>query len=343
MSKPNEQRQIATTLGLLLDDLPASGSVRDLDWRALLPIAQENAILIRLADRLAALDETVPDYVADAVAAERSRSRVALGLLKQIGRNCQRSGLAYVFPKGLQHHPDRAADLDLLVLVPSERVDRQILRGLPAVPKARTVKRRIARQSVYGFAGHDVELNIFHGRLGLLGEDRRFPKELLRNRRLQNVDGVSYRMPSPEDQLILRGIQRVWGRRSLRLTDVFYAMNLLRRSSLDWPSLVRRARTVHALHSLSCFLTYVSQIHEDVFGRYLLPPEARRRLKLGHRWGRVEFRAGRFRFPVARVYRRTYAWRFLAAVGSGDWAGVGRLGLLPLVATTRRVPEPGTS
>lgn len=342
-TRSDEQRQIATTLGLLLDDLPTTASVRDLEWRSLLPIAQENAILVRLADQLAALGETVPAFVADAVTAERRRAQVALGLLRQIARNCKHSGLAYVFPKALQQYPDPSAALDVLVLVPHEKVDLQILRGLPVVPKARSLHQRLARQTVYGIAGHDVEIDVFHGRLGLLGEDRRLPRELMRNRRLTNIEGRSYRVPAPEDQLILLGIQRVWGRRSLRLADVFYALTLVRRTSIDWSALAKRARTAHALHSLSCFLTYAEQIHEDLFGRQLLPPNARRVLKLGRRWGRVEFRAGRFRFPVARVHRRTYAWRFLGAVGSGDWAGAGRLGLLPLINSTRRVPEPGTS
>jgi len=338
MSDLYEQRQVTVSLGILLDELPTAASVRELDWRSFLEIARGNGILIRLADRLAKLGEVLPAFVADAVAGEKRRSHEMLGLLRQMSRNCRSSGLAFVFPRALQQYPDRCESLELLVVSPRIAVDRQVLRGLPAVPKPRSLDQRIAGVTSYRFAGRETDVSILHGRLGALGEDQRFPRALVRNQRLVTIEGLSYRVPAPEDQLILQAIQRVWGPRSFRLSDIHYAIRLIRAEPLNWESLARRARTAHALHSLSCFLTYVEQIHQELFGRSLLPDLAADVLKLGRRWGRVEFRDGRYRFPVARVHRRAYTARLFGALGSGDWDGASRLGLFPLFASTGGFP-----
>ena len=338
MSDLHQQRQITIALGLLLDELPSRASVRELDWRPFLDVARGNAVLIRLADRLASLGEVIPHFVADAVAAEKHRSEATLGLIRRLGRNCRSAGLTYVFSRALQHYPDRCDSLELLLLTPRLAVDGQVLRGLAALPKLRSLDQRIAGVTSYRFPGREIEVAILHGRLGTLGEDQRFPRALVRNQRLVTLKGSPYRTPAPEDQLILQAIQRVWGRRSFRLADILYAITLIRREPIDWASLARRARMAHALHSVSCFLTYVEQIHQEVFQRELLPDLASGVLKLGRRWGRVEFRAGRYRFPVARVHGRAYAARLFGALGSGDWEGAGRLGLFPFLATTGRLP-----
>ena len=338
MSDLREQRHASITLGLLLDELPHTASVRELDWRSFVQVARGNGVLIRLADRLAAFGEVIPDFVADAVTGEKHRSQEALRLLRQLSRNCRSGGLAYAFTKALQHYPDRCDDLEVLLLTPRLAVDRHVFQGLPAVPKPRSLDQRIARITSYRLAGRETDVSILHGRLGALGEDQRFPRALVGNLRLLTIAGMSYRVPAPEDQLILQAMQRVWGRGSLRLADVLHAISVIRGEPIDWASLARRARTAYALHSLSCFLTYVDQIHEEVFDRAVLPDLARDVLKLGRRWGRVEFRSGRYRFPLARVQRSAYAARLLGALGSGNWDGAGRLGLFPLLAPTGRLP-----
>jgi len=338
MPNVQEQRQASVILGLLLDELPATTSVRELNWRSFLDLARGNAVLIRLADRLAALGEVIPAFVADAVAGEKRRSQEALSLLRQLSRNCRSGGLAYVFARALEHYPDRCGDLELLVVTRRLAVDRQVLQGLPAVPKQRSLHQRIAQITAYRLAGRETDISILHGRLGAIGEDQRFPRALVRNQRLVTIAGMSYRVPAPEDQLILQAMQRVWGRGSLRLADVLYAIELIRREPIDWATLARRARLAYAFHSLSCFLTYVNQIHEEVFDRGLLPDLASDALKLGRRWGRAEFQGGRYRFPLARVQRRAYAAQLLGALGSGHWDSAGRLGLFPLLASTGHLP-----
>jgi len=338
MSDLREQRHASITLGLLLDELPPTTSVRQLEWRPFVQVARGNGVLVRLADRLAAIGEVIPDFVADAVTGEKHRSQEALRLVRQLSRNCRSGGLAYVFTRALRHFPDRCGDLELLLLTPRLAVDRQVLHGLAAVPKARSLDQRIARITTYRLTGRETDVTVLHGRLGALGEDQRFPRALVRNQRPVTIAGMSYRVPAPEDQLILQAMQRVWGRGSLRLADVLHAISVIRWEPIDWTSLARRARMAYAFHSLSCFLTYVEQIHQEVFDRALLPDLASDVLKLGRRWGRVEFRSGRYRFPLARVQRRAYAARLLKALGSGNWDSASRLGLFPLLVPTGRIP-----
>jgi hypothetical protein len=54
-------------------------------------------------------------------------------------------------------------------------------------------------------------------------------------------------------------------------------------------------------------------------------------------WGRIEYRDGGYRFPLARVNGRLCWHQFRHRIGVGDWAGAGRLCLMPIVAGARLI------
>ncbi len=105
----------------------------------------------------------------------------------------------------------------------------------------------------------------------------------------------------------------------------------MRCGALDWGRVLRTARQFGALPGLGCYLTYVNQIHTEVFGRELLREDERKAL-VTDGWGRVEFAGGAYRFPYLRVARKVYLKMFRSAALSGNWKSLSRLTLAPLVA-----------
>jgi hypothetical protein len=176
-------------------------------------------------------------------------------------------------------------------------------------------------------------LDIQYGTLGLVGEHARYAAQLVANRAQRVIEDATVLLPAVEDQLLLQGVQRVFGRLSLRVADVVWAIDVLRHERLDWDYVLGTARRIGATHGLGCFLSYVEQIHRRVFASPLLPGTQRRHLPLDG-WGAIEFRDGRYRFPALRVNLRLSVGAFESKLVRGDWAAAARLSLVPLLGVT---------
>lgn len=337
MIETPEQRHATLALRLLLDEgAPPMGDAA-VDWRLLLALARENSVLVRLAARLDRVGLRPPTFVTAEAQPAGARALAALAVVRQIGERCTRHGIEFLFPKALQHFPDTGSDLDLLVLTPDRNVDALILEGLAATLRARDLRDRMAGTAHYWLRGSGLVIDVHHRRLGLVGEFPSYAAALLRERRRRCVvAGEEWFAPAPEDQLLLQGMTRLAVRRSFSIADVVATVAIVRANRLDWRYLVSAARVMGVLPGLSCYLTYVDQIHRALWDRGLLPPEAPRDLTLDAR-GRVAFRARRYRFPTIRVRNRLY-WRQLGtAAGSGDWRSVCRLCRVPALVVAGRL------
>jgi len=335
VSAPRESALAVWALRLLLDDgapPPPPPPSELVPWGALATLAERNGVLIRLAQRFERLGIKPAAVFYGAVAREAERVAATIELIRQVGEACARHDIDFIFPKALQHYPDMGADVDLLVLSRSADVDRVILQHLPAEARGRDLRSRMAHATVYRVAGCPSLLDIHHGRLGVLGEYTALPALLVKNRQPARVDGLHGFVPSLEDQILLQGLERVSGRRSLRLADVAFTVHALR-LALDWDYILGTTRELGGLHPLSCYLSYVDQAYERCFGSGLLPPELRRELILDG-WGRVEFGSGRLQFPALRANARIYLHELDTMIAARNWASAGRLLLLPLVAAT---------
>jgi len=295
-----ERRHASWVLRLLVDASIAAHAPDPVDWDLLLDITRANGVLVRTAERLATLGLRVPDRFARAVASERERVRSTLALVRQVSGTCEAHGIEFVFPKVFQDYPDMGDDVDLLLLERSARVDHRIVAGLQASIAGRDIGGWIAGTTTYTIDGCPSPLDVQHGRLGVVGEQTVFPTVLIGHRRHIVVDGSEFAAPPPEDQLVLQGLQRVWGRLRIALCDVVFTMSTIRRGALDWDYILATARRHGALAGLGCYLSYVDQIHRDVFWQPLVAEPMRGVLGL-RGWGRVEFHEDGYRFPIARV------------------------------------------
>jgi hypothetical protein len=325
-------------LRLLLEaDAAANRLPQDeLDWDGLLRVARTNGVLLRTAQRLAARGVAVPDRFAAAVAQERQRVASALELMRHVSHACEARGITFLFPKALQDYPDFGDDVDLLVLPRSPRVDRGIVAGLHTTPVHRDLGELLAGATTYRVAGCPTPLDVQHGRLGMVGEYGAFPQVLVQHARADPVHGGDVPMPRLEDQLVLQGMQRIAGRLRIALCDIVFTVSTARRATLDWDYVMATARQHGALPGLSCYLSYVDQIHRDVFWRPLLPA-AVCRTPLLRGWGHIEYRDGGYRFPLVPVNARLYWRQIRERIARGDWAGSGRLALIPVVAAARLI------
>src|SRR5207237_9298016 len=114
VTTPDEQAQARLILGLLLDGDRVG--VERIDWDTLLPLARNNGVLIRIAERLAEQGIAPPAAFAESVARERQRARDAFTLVRQVSRICVTHGIQFLFAKVCQHYPDLGDYLHLTAL-----------------------------------------------------------------------------------------------------------------------------------------------------------------------------------------------------------------------------------
>ena len=333
MSPRSQARLASAVLQLLVDGVDPLLS--DAQWDDGVVVLERNAVLLRVADRLHALGRSLPPAMAAAAVQARARAERVLQLMRRAADACERHGIPYVFPKGLPHYPDVGGDVDLLV-PRSTNVDPLIVEGLGATLQGPGVSHAVSGSRVYHLAGPPpvLDLDIQHGRVGRLGEHPELAARLVQNRRSVFVGGVAWWVPALEDALVLQGLDRLAGRRSFRIADVVSTIKALQ-GGLDWDGVRGAASAAGVLPGVSCYLSYVSQIHREALGRELaLPPLG---VPRAAGWGRAEFERGAFHFPTVRVNGELYARAFGSAVARGRWFGVGRLLLLPLIAVTALV------
>lgn len=306
---------------------PLSG---DVDWGLWQRLAQQNGVIVRLAGRLSQARWVPPAAFAAAAAQEGARARALYDVMHRVDEACTRWGIPHVVMKASRHYPDAGRDVDVLVPRDATRIDRLLVSELQAAPRRNGLDGRVAASSSF-LADGGVALDVYHGRLGLCGEQRWLADFLLERSRAVEVAGRTVWGLSPGDEVLLQGVQLVRGRSSFRITEPLYTIETVRRQRLDWEELIGAARRLGVLAGLACYLTYVARIHEQLFAQALLPDAVARQLR-PRGWGTVEFRNAAFHFPRVAVSARVYLAQLGADVAARRWESVRRLSLLPLVA-----------
>ncbi|PYP03227.1 MAG: hypothetical protein DMD57_08995 [Gemmatimonadetes bacterium] len=321
-------------LRLLLEGAAAPLSASPDFWDSLLQVACGNAVLLRTAASLERLGIDGPERFVAGVAIERERAQALVAGVQRVSRVCSEYRIAHLFPKAFQHYPDMGRDADLLVLArPGELLP--VLAALGAVTHPGGFSDWVAATVRYVLPGCPGPLDVQYGTLGLVGEHAGYAAQLVANRAQMVIADATVVVPAVDDQLLLQGVQRIFGRLSLRLADITWAIGALTRGRLNWDYVVRTAQRIGVTQGLGCFLSYVEQIHGRLFSGTLVPTTVRRHLPL-RGWGTIEFRDGRYRFPALRVNVRLSVGGLEAKLARRDWAGAARLSLVPLlgVATT---------
>lgn len=328
----------AQLLRLLLDDEPPPAGAPGAPWEALLPLARRNGVLLRVVERL---DGSVPlpPAVAAAVVEERARVAAAVAVVGRVTAACAARGIPHVFISALQHLPDVGLDVDLLVPARAPGLDAALAAALGTAPLTRGFGARLAGAVTYPGGAGALPLDVHRGCLGVAGEHVCFPAALLAAPRTVIVDGIHVPVPTADDQMVLQGMHRVYGRRLIRLGDLVTTIASMRRDPLDWDAILARSAETGTMAGLSCYLRYLETIHREVLGRPLLGGWLAGRLEQ-RRWGPVSLRDGVLRFPVLRVNGRLFPRAIVRQLRMRNWLAAARLCLVPAVmaeASLRRV------
>jgi len=184
-------------------------------------LAKLNKVLLRTASKL-----KIPAPVARAA---KDGATEAWELFDQMSRAFEERGIPFVLIKSFDSLPDIGHDLDFLVPSPPEfrRAKDLLVTEYRVRPQDLThCDKLVGKFSCYlpKFV-HDFEI---YPTISQLGEEYLDPKDVLRDRRRENVNGRQVWLVSSVDGVLIRVIHAMFRHNALKLSDIIDFANMTR-------------------------------------------------------------------------------------------------------------------
>ncbi len=192
-------------------------------------------------------------WAAQALRKERLRISDAISFLSEICDALQAEGLNTMVIKSLDHWPDLGSDLDLFTSAPATDVIQVMKSHFSASLAARSWGDRLANKWNFIVPGLRELVEVHVGRLGQTGEHVTLAKSLIRRGRSLPFEGYSFRVPAPEERVILSTLQRMYRHFYLRFCDVSDTTQLVEKDTVDYDFLRSLTRTAGIWEGLPRF------------------------------------------------------------------------------------------
>ena len=300
----------------------------EFQWDRLLQVASENKVVIRLFEQLNNLRIKPGDIYHDFAIREKERIARTIELMSRIHMICQSEGVDYVFMKNYQHFPDMGDDIDILVLNHGEIVGAILEERFSAKACNLSFHNRFAGKSQYYVDDNSIDVEIHHGRIGVLGEHNQYPKLVLDNREMVNLINSSVFAPCHNDQFVLQLLQRVYGRFSLRISELIYTCTSIRDGNLDFRYIENVAQEIGVSDGLCYYLSYINSLSKNILHESL--PLHKNSIIVQNKEPEIIFVPPFYRFPILSIVGKLFFKKLLIDIGEMNWLGVGRVSLIPI-------------
>jgi colanic acid/amylovoran biosynthesis glycosyltransferase len=303
----------------------------ELDWSELRIAARRGGALVRVADAVTSLagGEPLPPRFQAAAATACTTAQRVLELVGQLSSRCDRLGVGHAFLRTVESYPDASPTVELLIGHPKAGIDALILDEIPAARRRAFLHHRLAKVTRYT-AAYGIRILIRHGRLGRVGEHARFARLLLTRARPVLLGTTTCPAPSRADHLLLLAMQQLYPRPAFRLSDVYGAIDSIRRQHVDWDYLFATALSLGMVPAVGSYLNYVDRMYGIVTRQSLLPADVLTRFEATP----DDMKSDSAYLPRLQAAARLYVGHVRSTLESGRWHSAARLSLLPLMALT---------
>jgi hypothetical protein len=310
------------------------------DMKELWSLANSHHVILRtfpkLRQELAAQGSAVEAQWADAVI-EKERARIdhALAFLEPICTGLAMAGNVVVM-KSLDHWPDLGSDLDLFTDAAPADVVATMKTSFEAKLAERSWGDRLANKWNFVVPGLPELVEVHVGRLGQTGEQIAVSQSLVASARTVPLGNHSFRVPAPEERLIVSTLQRMYRHFYIRLCDVVDNAGLVERAEVDYVYLRSLARSAGLWDGLATYLVILSDYVRLYRGEGLeLPALVTKAARFDGE--EIYFRRNFLRIPVVPHAAGLYASELTRLLLNGEIRNTLRLSLLPGLATAAAV------
>jgi hypothetical protein len=284
----------------------------------------------RLHRLLAANTEAV-ERIELAITKEQARVNHALSFLAPICLELEEAGDVVVI-KSLDHWPDLGSDLDLYTNAEGSDVIAIMRRCFQAQVAERSWGDRLANKWNFIVPGLPELVEVHVARLGQTGEQTAITQSLIARSRMVECGSQTFKVPAPEDRMIISTLQRMYRHFYLRLCDVVDNAELIDGGVVDYTYLKSLATEAGLWAGLATYLVIVAEYVESYRGEApVLPALVADAARFGNKL--VQFRKNFLRVPIFPQAAGLYASEWKSLLLNGELQSTLRLSLLPGLAT----------
>jgi hypothetical protein len=307
------------------------------DFDELVALASSNHVIVRgltICRDLLRGEHNAPqsEWVENALSAEQARIENAVTRLHEICSALTAQGYNVAVIKSFDHWPDLGSDLDLYTDADPREICAFMKTRFNAEIAPRSWGDRLAAKWNFILPGLPELVEIHMGRLGQTGEQVTIAASLLDRTQLITACGLSFRVPSAADRLMISTLQRMYRHFYFRLCDIVDSTTLAERGGIDYDKLRALASIAGIWEGVATYLVIVSDYVEKYRGSGLTLP---RFVLESARFGgeRIYYERSFLRVPILPQSARLYGSQFAGVLGKGELYNTARLSLLPWLAT----------
>jgi hypothetical protein len=304
------------------------------DFEDLWNLATSHHVIMRAFPRLhqemVAAGNARAEWAEQAMVKEQERIDLAVSFLSPICEALGQAGDVLVI-KSLDHWPDLGSDLDLYTNADSADIVTILLKRFKASLAERSWGDRLANKWNFVVPGLPELVEVHVARLGQTGEQVAVTDSLVNWSRTAQFGSLTFRVPAPENRLIISTLQRMYRHFYLRLCDVVDTACLVDSGAVDYVRLQSVARPTGLWDGLATYLTMVSGYVKSYRGETLpLPTLVTDSARFGEE--QMFFRRKFLRIPIFPQAVGLYASEWKRLMLNGELQSTLRLTLLPPLA-----------
>ena len=307
------------------------------DRAELVRLADSHHVLVRALQTVHALaagpaDTGLIAWTEATLATEQARIDNALRHLDSVCRELEAARCPAVVIKSLDHWPDLGNDLDLFSPA-SERSIVCVMRDkFQAQVEPRSWGDRLANKWNFAVPGLREAVEVHARRLGQTGEHIALARRVLERAMAKEVGGYMFRVPAPEERIIIATLQRMYRHFYFRICDVVDTAALMESGAVNFQELRRSADSGGIWPGVATFLVIVSDYVKTYRGDGVeLPREVLAAAKFGG--DKIAVRSRFLRFPLMPEGAGLYGLQMRQTAARGDVPAALRLSLLPPLAS----------
>ena len=283
-------------------------------------------------------EKQAADVAEDELRRERMRIELALGFLREICSTLEEGGCPVIVIKSLDHWPDLGSDLDLYTDAAPAKVIDLMRSHFGATCAARSWGDRLANKWNFIVPGLHELVEVHSGRLGQTGEQTAITQSLSSRARESQVGEHVFRVPAPEDRIVISTLQRMYRHFYIRLCDIVDNARLLASGAVDVSYLHSLGLTAGLWDGIATYLTIISEYVGAYRGEGVaLPSFVTRAAKFGA--DQVHYRRNFVRIPILPHSLTLYASELTKLLLKGELRNSLRLSLLPCLATAAALEQ----
>jgi hypothetical protein len=277
-------------------------------------------------------------WTANALQRESERIDHALTFLQRICSALEEGGCPVIVIKSLDHWPDLGSDLDLYTGADAAKVVELMGTHFGSKLAERSWGDRLANKWNFVVPGLPELVEVHAGRLGQTGEQTAVTRSLSSRAGTAEVRGHVFRVPAPEDRIVISTLQRMYRHFYIRLCDIIDNARLLDEHQVDFEYLRSLGSTAGLWEGIATYLRIISEYVQSYRGTGVpLTSLVTGAAKFGT--DQVRFRRDFLRVSILPHSLNLYASELMTLLLKGELRNSFRLSLLPGLATAAALEQ----